>query len=227
MKSEKKIEGQKMSGSGAKTAKPYVYHKQLSFLKKIAMPNIIIIISSMESRDTAECNEKDCSNENTNSNQYNDSNNKEQVDKLTKLPRISNNVQHKRPSTSKLSPIDAKMMKFMDSFPSRAEPTNRHISLFHGLVPTLDKFNDDQVLDFQLGVIKLIKEIKKNSITQQQTVEPQAFSSYYSTSYYNHNASSTPNMDYVNSSLSSHPVSQASNDSSSYSETDSIDFTSF
>lgn len=39
LKSEKKIEGQKMSGSGAKTAKPYICHKQLSFLRKFAISN--------------------------------------------------------------------------------------------------------------------------------------------------------------------------------------------
>lgn len=138
-----------MSGSGAKTAKPYVYHKQLSFIKKTAKPNMAI--SSMESEDTAECNDEVCASEDASSNQLSDSviqNNEEQVDKTPNLSRLPNNAQHKRQSTSKSSPIDAKMMKFMDFFPSQAGPTNRHISFFHGSVPTLDKFNDDRVVDF-------------------------------------------------------------------------------
>ncbi|XP_055838712.1 uncharacterized protein LOC129906810 isoform X2 [Episyrphus balteatus] len=50
-------------------------------------------------------------------------------------------------------------------------PINRHVSFVLGLVPTLDNFQDDQVIDFQLGVIELMKKIK-NSPTASE--EPKA-----------------------------------------------------
>ncbi|XP_055837678.1 uncharacterized protein LOC129906071 [Episyrphus balteatus] len=48
-------------------------------------------------------------------------------------------------------------------------PTNRHVSFFLGLVPTLDNFKDDQVIDFQSEVIELVKKIKNPARTKTTT----------------------------------------------------------
>ncbi|KAG7295077.1 hypothetical protein JYU34_022546 [Plutella xylostella] len=55
----KKIKDQKSSGSGAKTAKPYVYSKQLSFLQKVIQPketinNVTTENNNMESNKNIE-----------------------------------------------------------------------------------------------------------------------------------------------------------------------------
>ncbi|CAK1584891.1 unnamed protein product [Parnassius mnemosyne] len=67
----------------------------------------------------------------------------------------------KRPIKNAVSPLDAKMMKLMDSY-SNNEPKimNRHLSFFNGIIPSLDKFDDDEVLEFQMGVLQLLKNIK-------------------------------------------------------------------
>ncbi|XP_055840205.1 uncharacterized protein LOC129907835 isoform X1 [Episyrphus balteatus] len=44
---------------------------------------------------------------------------------------------------------------------------NRHTSFFHGLVPTLDKFDDNQVIEFQQEVIEAVKKVKKTSTRPQ------------------------------------------------------------
>lgn len=238
--SERKIEHQIQNG--LQTSRHYKHHAQLSFLRKNANSNTPIDI--MESGGTAQRNGEDCANDGVSYNQYGYNMvqvNEDQVDESSTLSNysstlsnysstlsnysstLSNNDQHEIQSTSKLPVLDATWMQFMDSFPSQAEPTNRHISFFNGLVPTLDKFDDDQVLDFQLGVIKLMKEIKNNSTTQQQTVissPQQGSSSCHSIEYDgSHGASDIPNTQYVYSSDSNNPVTQVSqgfHDSSSY-----------
>ncbi|XP_055840207.1 uncharacterized protein LOC129907836 [Episyrphus balteatus] len=66
---------------------------------------------------------------------------------------------------SKLLPTDSNMKQVMEYFWSGF--LNRHKSFFQGIVPTLDKFDDNQVVEFQQGVIELMKKVKKTSTRQQ------------------------------------------------------------
>ncbi|XP_055840201.1 uncharacterized protein LOC129907832 [Episyrphus balteatus] len=43
---------------------------------------------------------------------------------------------------------------------------NRHTSFFHGLVPTLEKFDDNQTIEFQQELIEVVKKIKQTSTTE-------------------------------------------------------------
>ncbi|KAK9719504.1 hypothetical protein QE152_g22655 [Popillia japonica] len=40
------------------------------------------------------------------------------------------------------------------------ETPNRHIAFIQGLLPTLETFTDDEVVEFQAGALHLIKTIK-------------------------------------------------------------------
>nr|XP_023028077.1 uncharacterized protein LOC111516130 [Leptinotarsa decemlineata] len=42
------------------------------------------------------------------------------------------------------------------------EKSNRHFSFFKGITPTLETFDDDKVVEFQLEVMQIISEMKKN-----------------------------------------------------------------
>ncbi|XP_055839962.1 uncharacterized protein LOC129907672 isoform X2 [Episyrphus balteatus] len=65
--------------------------------------------------------------------------------------------------TSKLLSTDPNMIKLMEYFLSGTGPFNRHNSFFNGLVPTLNNFDDDQVIEFQQGVIEVMKKIKNGN----------------------------------------------------------------
>jgi hypothetical protein len=41
------------------------------------------------------------------------------------------------------------------------EKPNRHLSFFKGVIPSLEKFDDDEVIQFQMGVLQLINNIKR------------------------------------------------------------------
>ncbi|XP_041982551.1 uncharacterized protein LOC121735704 [Aricia agestis] len=163
-RSYKKIQDQKRSGSGGKTAKPYVYSKQLSFLQKVIQPKEIICDVTAE-YDT----------ESDNSTEYENQKNDAEVNEtfetysiethdnmtLTTESPIPKRIA-KRSLENAISPVDAKIIKFMDSYSNEPKTMNRHLSFFNGILPSLDKFDDDEVLEFQMGVLQLIKKIKNN-----------------------------------------------------------------
>jgi hypothetical protein len=39
---------------------------------------------------------------------------------------------------------------------------NRHLSFFQGILPSLQNLNNDQTMEFQLGVMNFIKNVKKH-----------------------------------------------------------------
>ncbi|XP_055843302.1 uncharacterized protein LOC129910074 [Episyrphus balteatus] len=75
-----------------------------------------------------------------------------QFDENSNMKGQKNNEEQLFTSISKLSPTETDPGVF-----------NRHTSFFQGLVPTLDKFDDDQVIEFQQAVIEVMKKVKKTS----------------------------------------------------------------
>ncbi|XP_055851291.1 uncharacterized protein LOC129915660 [Episyrphus balteatus] len=49
--------------------------------------------------------------------------------------------------------------------PTETRPFSKHNSFFDVLVPMLDKFDDNKMLDFQLRVFEVVKELKNNPTT--------------------------------------------------------------
>lgn len=170
----KKIKDQKSSGSGAKTAKPNVYSKQLSFLQKVIQPketinNVTTENNNMESNKNIESEIQN--NNSEGGNETLETNSIETHGTTAAKSPIPNRVP-KRSLKNIISPVDAKMMKFMDSFSNNEPKTmNRHLSFFNGILPSLDKYNDDEVLEFQMGVLQLMKKIKNS----RQICEPSSF----------------------------------------------------
>lgn len=47
------------------------------------------------------------------------------------------------------------------------QPEDRHISFFRGIMPSLEAFDDDDVIQFQMGVLQLVADIKSHRRMQQ------------------------------------------------------------
>ncbi|XP_063382022.1 uncharacterized protein LOC134668507 [Cydia fagiglandana] len=152
-RSYKKIQDQKKSGI-AKITKPYVYHKQLSFLQKVIQPNqtitSVFIENNIESENQNNSDESETSD--TNSNEAEDI-----------KPTFSSTAVPERVAkrhVNDVNPVDAKMMK-IDCYSNNEPRTmNRHLYFFNAILPALDKLGEDQVLEFQMGVLQLLKNIK-------------------------------------------------------------------
>lgn len=57
--------------------------------------------------------------------------------------------------------MTSKPDEFEERLLSAVEVPNRHICFFQGLIPSLETFDDDEVVEFQIGVLGLIKQIKQ------------------------------------------------------------------
>jgi len=47
------------------------------------------------------------------------------------------------------------------------EPVNRHLSFFKRLLPSLEDFNEIDTIDFQMEVLKIVKNIRERKCQQQ------------------------------------------------------------
>lgn len=148
MKCHKKSNEEQKSGSGANKRK-YLFYEELRFLTKIATH-----------RQTAS-NVPDNVNlaDRQTERQEEDKRNREYKEKLPKNKRVTNE-------------LDRKMMTIIDA--SIEQGQSRIMSFFKGIAPTVDKFHDEDIVDFQYEVMKLIKSItskQRNSGMRPQSSE--------------------------------------------------------
>ncbi|XP_047497808.1 uncharacterized protein LOC125044891 [Penaeus chinensis] len=146
IKSVKKRKGK--SGSAAKTVKNYIFHEQLSFLKV-----------NMDMRETESSFEVDSEKSPGGLDEE-----REDSDVLEKASEVG------EASATKMSVRNAPKKKKVDIereiLEHLAAEENRHISFFKGLLPSLEGFTDDEILQFQSGVIGLIQNLKKTRSLQ-------------------------------------------------------------
>jgi hypothetical protein len=146
MKWNKKLSQQNKSGSGARTIRKYVYHEQLQFSKKVA-----------EHRETVSC-------------LPSEENSVETDDDVTQIQGLSsqrgnNNPEPRRSDIPtvvskrkrKVDEVELRMLKLLES--EQQEP-NLHLSFFKGILPSIQHFDEDQTIEFHLGVLNVIKTLK-------------------------------------------------------------------
>ncbi|CAI6371352.1 unnamed protein product [Macrosiphum euphorbiae] len=143
-KSTKKEKSLNKSGAGASVIKKYVYAEQLKFLSKVFCPRSTedsLSINSGNEDTEPTVSENDNRNE---SGQF-------------KIPPRKQLGSRKR----KMDEVDMRMLKALE------EPEDRHISFFKGIVPTLHTFTEDETVNFQMGVLQLLTNIKQRRFQTQ------------------------------------------------------------
>lgn len=60
-----------------------------------------------------------------------------------------------RSKKRKLDEIEVRMLKALEA----DDKPNRYLSFFHGVLPALEKFDENEILKFQMGVLLLISKI--------------------------------------------------------------------
>lgn len=63
--------------------------------------------------------------------------------------------------------IELRMLKALEP-----EKPNSHMSFFQGVIPHLNKFDDSEVLEFQIGVLRVISTINEKKRTSQPSTFP-------------------------------------------------------
>lgn len=143
-KSTKKEKSLNKSGAGASVINKYVYAEQLKFLSKVFCPRSTedsLSINSGNEDTEPTVSENDNRNE---SGQF-------------KIPPRKQLGSRKR----KMDEVDMRMLKALE------EPEDRHISFFKGIVPTLHLFTEDETVNFQMGVLQLLTNIKQRRFQTQ------------------------------------------------------------
>jgi len=79
----------------------------------------------------------------------------------------TNNFSQETPSGKPRTQQCGKRKRNPDEFELRIMKTleegnqpNRHLSFFKGIIPSLQNFNEEETLEFQMGVLQLIANIK-------------------------------------------------------------------
>lgn len=125
--------------------KKYVYHDQLLFLKKVAVPN--------ETEDSLD-----------------DSATASEVDPTVKAAKKKKNESNEPGTLSgpkrkgkQMSVFEERMIRALEAPPTPTQQgfQDRHMAFFAGIVPSIQNFTEDQICDFQIGVLNLIKSLKQ------------------------------------------------------------------
>ncbi|XP_060800955.1 uncharacterized protein LOC132901888 [Amyelois transitella] len=194
------------SGSAAVNTKKYCYHDQLLFLKKNMDPAETQDSGGNKAADIEEGDtENPIQNEESENEpiigspgQENPAGGAKRL-KRSVLPRL------------RLSVMDQKMASFIDH-QMKSQPNtqneDRNLSFFKSLLPTLASLNDDQILQFQAGVISLLQNIKSRNFNQWPSQQPSTFNnSYQSAGYFtpHYSVQSSPSAQSVESQSSDFP----------------------
>ena len=140
IKSCKKIKECKKSGSGASSVKKYVYNDQLQFLSKV-----------IQERHT-----EDSFSDNT---QIETTNSTESSADFKVNKEVGSRKRRKNDD------VELKILRILESSNQPSQP-NRHMSFFNGIIPSLETFDDDDIIQFQIGVLQLIENVKRKKRQQ-------------------------------------------------------------
>ncbi|XP_045457222.1 uncharacterized protein LOC123667315 [Melitaea cinxia] len=151
IKYDKKINECK-SGSSAKKIRKYMFYDEMMFLKKNVEHR------KTDSNMTEHVHDSSLSNENFDSAVPNQSS--------SGYTERSETQRAKKKRKNELSEVDIRFMKFMDSAERDEKKKSRSMNFFMGIADTVDKFSDENMIDFQFQVISIIKNIQQRQCTQ-------------------------------------------------------------
>ena len=141
VKSNKRLKELRTCGVASFKPKKYVYTNQLQFLSKL------IEERPTEERPTEDSlSESTCTDEGETTSDICAAQFKELEKQLKSRKRRHDE-------------FELKLIKALET--SESQP-NRHISFFNGIIPSLEKLDDDDIIKFQIGVLQLLETIKRN-----------------------------------------------------------------
>lgn len=151
MKYHKKVKECK-SGSGAKSLRKYKFYDQMLFLSKI------VIHRTTEASITSEKNIAQSHNEETDSQTNNESS-----APANTTTRIKTSKKRKTDG----SEVDRQMLSLIKYVED--EDKSKSMCFFKGIAPIVDKYSDDDYVEFQYEVIKVMRNLtRRNQASMQQ-----------------------------------------------------------
>ncbi|PNF20615.1 hypothetical protein B7P43_G04246 [Cryptotermes secundus] len=147
-RTRRKINKDKTSGAGAFFTRKYLYAEQLQFLSKLhcerETPDSLDSDKSAEENSDLPPADQEPSGLETND--------QEAACFKKPSPRMGSKKRRDREPDH----VEMRMLAALEN-----ETPNRHLSFFKGVIPSLEKFDDDEVIEFQMGVLQLVSNIKR------------------------------------------------------------------
>ncbi|KAG8271402.1 hypothetical protein J6590_063458 [Homalodisca vitripennis] len=146
MKWKKKEKDSKKSGAGASKLRKYIYHEALQSLEKVRVhaettPNI-----QGEGQQDDTVDESGVDSQNTQQNTVPNT-----------VYKPSNVVPKKK---KKMDDFELRMLKVLET---PQQDGDRHLSFFKGIIPSISKFSEPQIVEFQLGVLQLVQKMQQTT----------------------------------------------------------------
>lgn len=135
------------SGSARQPLKSYIYGAQLAFLKKITErrptdDSITHDTQEAQAPEDSEDYDETCTNTASGTGE-------------TPAEDVRT---FRKPATKKKREPDPLEQQLISAIKQRPD---RHVSFFHGIIPTLERFDDDEIVEFQLKMLETVSDIKK------------------------------------------------------------------
>lgn len=166
-RSERQYKTSLKSGSPRQPPKTYIYGEQLRFLKKTTEPRPTHDSLSAE-QDKPSRPSDDVTGDNSNSSLIYTNNSTDGLNTLGATFRKPTPVSQRKKRQA--DTVELELLSAIKQTP------DRHMSFFRGITPTLEGFDDDEVVEFQLKVMQIIYDIKnkrklmKGSLHSQSTI---------------------------------------------------------
>lgn len=165
VKSCKKHRETKTSGAGTTKIKKYVYNDQLKFLAKLNY--VRQTEDSLTENPSEETDEYATNPEIPRAGTEEGATNPEiPTEANFETPRTGLGSRRRR----KPDELELKMLKALEG----SKP-NRHLSFFNSIIPSLETFEDDDIVHFQIGVLQLISNTKQRK-RMRMSSQPSTFS---------------------------------------------------
>jgi hypothetical protein len=172
MKSCKKQKAVKHSGAEAIKIKKYVYNDQPQFLKKVVGDR-----STRDSLSNTEAPRDGTDEAHPETTKTSTEGSKAGASTLKPPPQQPRSRRRRNPD-----PVELKLLKVLEE----GNTPNRHLSFFQGIIPSLQTLDEDAIVQFQIGVLQLISNVKRQKHTSTIVSQPSTVSRAQFPSPYQH-----------------------------------------
>lgn len=169
----------KKSGAAASKLRKYLYHEQLNFLEK-GLYRRATDSSMADNEHTGEAESQQQTEERQSAADQRETPDATEQTSQTlsaKTPAVKTTSvqQSARKRKRGLDEFELRMLKSIEA----GDQEDRNMQFFKGILPSVQKFTDNQIVDFQMGVLQVIKNIQNTvSIPTIQPQQQQIYASY-------------------------------------------------
>lgn len=167
VRSYKNYKKNERSGAGINKCRKYIYHDQLLFLEKVVEPR----------ETTSNINLEDMLLQTDGNSVVNDDNDNVDVELISPQKAKRSKKEKLKNKKSKMDEFETKIINILDKSYEPEEVVDPNKTFFDSILPSLSIFDSDEILEFRIGVLNLIKNMKSKKYLYRNNANNFQFSS--------------------------------------------------